>query len=123
MKNKPASDAAPGGDHPAGARRRFPRYPLDIRVSIHLLRSGEVISLWGRSNEMGRDGIGATLTGQLEPGEVVSLELTVPRSSYPMKIRALVRYRDGLRHGFEFLTLTAQQREAVDAACETLAAR
>ncbi len=104
----------------AGARRRFPRYPLDIRVSLQFFRDGAVHSIWGRTNEMGRDGIGATLTRELEPGQVVSLELTLPKTSYPMKIRALVRYRDGLRHGFEFLTLTADQREVVDQACEML---
>jgi PilZ domain len=123
MKGKPSTPNEPPGERPVHARRRFPRYPLDIRVSVRALRSGDAVSLWGRSNEMGKDGIGVTLTGQLNTGEVVSLELTLPRSSYPIKIRALVRYRDGLRHGFEFLTLTTQQREMVDRACETLAAQ
>lgn len=79
--------------------------------------------MWGRSNEMGKDGIGATLTRELDPGQVVSLELTFPKTSYPTKIRALVRYRDGLRHGFEFLTLTKEQRAVVDQACEMLASQ
>lgn len=87
---------------------------------MQLFRKGEVISLWGRTNEMGRDGIGATLTGQLETGEVVTMELLLPRSTRPIKIRALVRYRDGLRHGFEFLALTQDQRRMVDDACSML---
>jgi hypothetical protein len=61
---------------PASSPRRFPRYPIDIRVSLQVFRSGEVLSLWGRSNELGADGIGATLTRELEPGEVVSMEFT-----------------------------------------------
>jgi PilZ domain len=107
-------------ERPPSARRRFPRYPLDIRITMQLFRNGEMISLWGRTNEMGRDGIGATLTGQLLQGEVVSMELTLPRTSRAIKIRALVRYRDGLRHGFEFLALTADQRKIVDDACAML---
>jgi hypothetical protein len=40
--------------------------------------------MWGRSNELGEDGIGATLTGGLEPGEVVALELSLPLSAQPL---------------------------------------
>lgn len=81
-----------------------------------------MVSLWGRSNELGEDGIGGTLTGELELGEVVSLELALPLSSYPMKMRAIVRYRTGLRHGFEFLAMNAEQRKALARVCEMLAA-
>jgi hypothetical protein len=102
--------------------RRFPRYPLDIKLSVHVFRAGESVSLWGRSNELGEDGIGATLTGMLECGEVVAMELLLPMAAYPIKFRALVRYRDGLRHGFEFLALTAVQRNEIRRVCEMLAA-
>jgi hypothetical protein len=102
--------------------RRFPRYPLDIHIAIHVFRAGESISLWGRSNELGADGIGATLTGELVPGEVVAMELALPMAPYPIKFRALVRYRDGLRHGFEFLALSASQRDEIQRVCEILAA-
>jgi hypothetical protein len=115
-KNEPVSESS----LPASARRKFPRYPVDLRVSLQVLRAEGPVSLWGRSNELGGDGIGITLTGQLEPGEVVNLELTLPAAAAPMKIRALVRYRDGLRHGFEFLALSTKQRDAVNQACESL---
>jgi len=88
------------------ATRRFPRFPLDIRVSAKVFRSDAAIDLWGRSIEMGQDGIGVTLTGELDVGEVATLELNLPATSTPLKLRALVRYRDGLRHGFEFLPET-----------------
>jgi hypothetical protein len=58
----------------------------------------------------------------LEYGEVVAMELTLPMAAYPIKFRALVRYRDGLRHGFEFLALTALQRHEIRRVCEMLAA-
>ena len=111
----------PSSDSPKPARR-FPRYTIDLRLSISAFRSDGPISMWGRSNELGQDGIGATLTGELEPGEVVSMEMSLPHSSFPIKIRAIVRYRQGLRHGFEFLTLTDEQRKAVCRVCEMLAA-
>ncbi len=76
--------------------------------------------MWGRSTELGEDGIGATLTGEIEPGEVVSMELCLPVTSLPMRVRALARYRSGLRHGFEFLALSEEQRELLHRVCTVL---
>lgn len=103
--------------------RRYPRYSLDVRVSVKVFRPGNPIEIWGRSIELGPDGIGATLTGQLEAGEVATLELTLPGSSTPLKLRGLVRYRDGLRHGFEFLARDASQQELILRTCELLSLR
>jgi hypothetical protein len=101
--------------------RRFPRYPVDMRIAVQIFRSGETTSLWGRSNELGEDGVGGTMTGELEAGEVVSMELSLPLAAYPLKLRALVRYRIGLRHGFEFLAINDQQRDVLQRVCEMLA--
>jgi PilZ domain len=112
MSNKPSN----------ASNRRFPRYPLDIRVSAKVFRPNAPFELWGRSIEFGPDGIGVTLTGELEPGEVATLELTLPGSSQPLRLRALVRYRDGLRHGFEFLARDEIQRDVIERTCQLLAA-
>ena len=101
--------------------RRFPRYPVDMRIAVQIFRAGETTSLWGRSNELGVDGVGGTMTGELEVGEVVSMELSLPLAAYPLKLRALVRYRIGLRHGFEFLAINDQQRDVLQRVCEMLA--
>ena len=100
-------------------KRRFPRYPIDIRVSAKVFRHEAPIELWGRSIEFGQDGIGITLTGELEPGEVATLELALPGGA-PLKLRGLVRYRDGLRHGFEFLARNEIQQDAIRRTCELL---
>lgn len=102
------------------SKRRYQRYALDVRVSAKVFREGTPLELWGRSIELGLDGIGATLTGELEAGEVATLELILPATSIPLKLRALVRYRDGLRHGFEFLARDAAQEELLRRACELL---
>lgn len=103
------------------APRRFPRYAVDMRISLQVFRPTGTVSLWGRSTELGEDGIGGTLSGEVEPGEVVSLELSLPATSYPLKLRALARYRTGLRHGFEFLALNEQQKETLHRVCGMLA--
>lgn len=103
--------------------RRFPRFTIDVRLQVKMFQAGEFRSCWGRSTEMGQDGIGATLTGSLEPGEIVTLEIPLPLTPYPIKVRAIVRYRQGLRYGFEFLTLNSNQRDTIQRVCQFLATK
>lgn len=103
--------------------RRFPRFTIDIRLQVKMFQDGEFRTCWGRSTEMGQDGIGATLTGVLETGEIVTLEIPLPLTPYPIKVRAIVRYRQGLRYGFEFLTLNDAQRETIRRVCDYLATK
>ena len=91
--------------------RRFRRYTVDMRVQAQVFRAGALNTAWGRSWEMGEDGMSGTLTAEMEPGDVVSLEFTLPNSREPMRVRAVVRHRTGYRYGFEFLTVTDVQRE------------
>jgi hypothetical protein len=103
--------------------RRFPRFTIDMRLQVKMFQGGEFRTCWGRSTEMGQDGIGATLTGSLEPGEIVTLDVPLPLAPYPIKVRAIVRYRQGLRYGFEFLTLNASQRDTIERVCKFLATK
>jgi len=119
-------DAAPSGKGSANKfamMRRFPRFALDMRLQVKMFQNGEHCTCWGRSTEIGEDGIGATLTGNLEQGEIVTLEIPLPLTPYPIKVRAIVRYRQGLRYGFEFLTLKEMQRDTVRRVCQYLATK
>jgi PilZ domain-containing protein len=103
--------------------RRFPRFALDVRLQVRMFQEGEFRTCWGRSVEIGQDGIGATLTGNLETGEIVTLEVPLPLTPYPIKVRAIVRYCQGLRYGFEFLTMNEAQRDTILRVCQYLATR
>jgi hypothetical protein len=103
--------------------RRYPRYALDVRLQVRMFQDGEFQTCWGRSTELGQDGIGATLTGNLQTGEIVTLEIPLPLATYPIKVRAIVRYQQGLKYGFEFLTLNEAQRENLRRVCEYLATK
>jgi PilZ domain. len=107
----------------ANFTRRFPRFGIDVRLQVKMFQAGEFRTCWGRSTEMGQDGIGATLTGSLEPGEIVTLDIPLPLTPYPIKVRAIVRYRQGLRYGFEFLTLNDSQRDTIRRVCDYLATK
>jgi len=103
--------------------RRYPRFGIDLRMQVKMFQAGEFRSCWGRSTELGQDGIGATLTGSLESGEIVTLEIPLPLSAYPLKVRAIVRYSQGLHYGFEFLTLNDMQRDTIRRVCQMLATK
>lgn len=131
-KARAAAASANGGSDPHAGEtrssktpftRRFPRFALDVRLQVKMFQAGEFRTCWGRSVEMGQDGIGATLTGTLETGEIVTLEIPLPLSPYPIKVRAIVRYCQGLRYGFEFLTLNDHQRDTIKRVCQYLATK
>jgi hypothetical protein len=102
-------------------RRRFPRFRFDVRIRLSVFREGVTTLLWGRSSELGADGIDATLSGELTVGEVVGMEFPLPVAPHVMKVRAIVRYSQGLRCGFEFLVVTSEQRDMMSRTCEVLA--
>jgi hypothetical protein len=101
--------------------RRFSRHRFDVRIQVSVFRDGLTATCWGRTSELGQDGIGATLSGVLQAGEVVSLEFPIPLPPHAMKVRAVVRYSDGLRCGFEFLVVTDEQKLMLHQVCVVLA--
>lgn len=111
------------GENKYAAQRKYPRFVLDVRLQVKMFQEGEFRTCWGRSTEIGQDGIGATLTGSLTKGEIVTLEIPLPLTPYPIKVRAIVRFCQGLRYGFEFLTMNEAQRDTVRRVCQYLATR
>jgi hypothetical protein len=101
--------------------RRYSRYRFDVRIQVTVFREGLTTTCWGRTSELGLDGIGATLSGEMQPGEVVSLEFPVPVPPHITKLRAVVRYSEGLRCGLEFLVVTEEQRLILRQLCVVLA--
>ena len=100
--------------------RRFSRYRFDVRVQASVFRDGQTTTCWGRTSELGQDGIGATLSGEFRSGEVVSLEFPIPLPPHLIQLRAVVRYCDGLRCGFEFLVVTEEQKLMLHQVCVVL---
>lgn len=58
-------------------------------------------------------GIAAVLAGELAPGEMVTLDVSLTPDSEPVRTTAAVRYHDKLRCGFEFISLSPDQRSAI----------
>jgi c-di-GMP-binding flagellar brake protein YcgR len=104
-----------------GWRRRYQRYRADFPLKATLLREDGYVEIRGRCGDIGHGGMGAVFTAEVPKGEVVSLEFRFSASGEPMVIRSIVRYRRGFGHGLEFMGLSAEQQQAIDAFCEGLA--
>ena len=102
--------------------RHFPRYPIDVRVVVKVQHERGVDMLRGRSTDISQSGMGVTLGGELNEGEVVNMEFYLPFTREALHLRAVVRRRNGLNYGLEFITLSAAQRAAIQRLHEPLAA-
>lgn len=95
--------------------REHPRFLIDIRLVV---RSEKV--LHGRTKNLGEGGLGATIAGDLQLGEIVRLEFQLPEVPDPMAIHAEVRYRKGFQFGFKFINPTQEQCESIRRATRAL---
>ena len=101
-------------------RRRFPRYRADLKLGIRLLGPDGYSQINGLCNQIGEGGLGAIISSELSIGEVVDLNLSVPSQPAPVSLRAVVRWRERLQHGFEFYGATPEQLAAIRGYCNTL---
>ena len=107
--------ASNGQAHTTGSHkpRRYRRFPLDARICLS--RPGQRYPLYGRTLGISEAGISALLAADLDPGVTVHLEFALPTHPKPLAVRAIVRNRSGARYGFEFLSLSEAQRQAISA--------
>src|SRR3984885_15924560 len=106
-----AGAQARGAGQPS--RRRGLRYGVQAPLDVTVLRSGVPDSVPGRSLNLGSGGVAAILAAELLPGEVVGVEIILPRALVPLRARARVRHQDKLHCGMEFVGLSAEQKAAI----------
>lgn len=89
-------------ERPAIEKRRAPRYPARTPTEISIqARKGR---LTGDLLDMSEDGMGfATVTSNLEIGEIVSVELPTNGAGETAHLKAVVRYSLNERYGLEFV--------------------
>jgi CheY-like chemotaxis protein len=91
------------------SKRRFPRYPVQAPVAVNVTKPSGITTVQGIAVDVAEGGMGGLLEGDVEPGDVVSVNLQIPEC--PLRgLRAQVRYRNGASYGFEFIDLTAPQQ-------------
>ena len=107
------------GEKPKYAeRRRFARYRTNLPVRV---RDRQQRTHIGHCFVIAEGGLGATLPETVSVGSIVQLLFTIPPHSTPLKVLALVRNKIDRQHGFEFLSLTENDRLLLRQYCNELA--
>lgn len=90
--------------------RQLPRYKLERALRL-TVSEGKVVE--GSTLDVSEGGLGAKAIGGLSVGQEVELEFCLPQRDDAFAVRAIVRHAGVMRCGFEFLTITPEQRMAV----------
>jgi PilZ domain len=91
------------------APRRCPRTLYSVPMRLRMLMPGGVRMTRGVSLDVGEGGLGALVENNLKVGDVVEMELSLPKQE--LNAVAIVRYNNSSRCGFEFLGLTAEEHQ------------
>jgi hypothetical protein len=94
-------------------RRRHPRYRTDFQVTASYLAASQYRRFEGHCSDISESGLGILFATDINNGEVVGLSFSIPGSTTVWELRAVVRYSRGYHYGFEFLSLTTEQRESL----------
>jgi hypothetical protein len=66
-----------------------------------------------RSLDVSEGGLGAKVRGSCPEGQSVELQFALDDGGMPMHLRAVCKYGSDARHGFQFLDISAEQRETI----------
>ena len=99
--------------------RRYPRVEIDVPVVlVEMPQAGKPVLLQGHSITLSEGGLGAVIESRLtHPKRNVTIRFPGPRARQELAVNARLRYRNGMRHGFEFVHLTREDRDAVRELC------
>lgn len=98
-------------------RRRCARYYLDKRLQI-IVNDGRTSKIiYGRTRDISEGGIGVVISDSLAPESRVAVELPVDFQTSPLRMNAVVCYRRGFSHGFEWIALEPADLAAIRRIC------
>ncbi len=104
-----SSGPAEVGSHP---QRKFLRRKVDVRVRISAEQNAPDV-VHGRCTIIGEGGFGAVLTAEIPDSGYFWAEFRTPVLNEELKVRVNIRQRRGFQYGFQFVSLTREQRTQV----------
>ncbi len=86
-------------------------------VAVTMLTKDGYDTFHGRCTEISVAGLGCMIACEMDLGELVRLEIGLPDQELKLLLKAVLRRRRGLLHGFEFVTVSPEQCEALQLLC------
>ncbi len=96
------------------------RYAISTAVRVRIVRAGQTIEAIGKSLDMSEEGVCVALESPLLPGELLTLQFSIPTYRNQLEVRGVVRHSNCTKYGIEFLPLDGDQRDALRALCSVL---
>ena len=97
----------------ADPKRISGRFEFRIEFTGIFRRYGKEATFRGWSRDLSESGMGAYVPVDLREGELVELDLPLEAGTPKLRVAAKVRRAQGSEYGFEFVTLSANQRAAI----------
>ena len=101
---------------PVAERRHIQRYHFDQMLKITRLVGGRETTLSGWTADISDGGVGAVIPEVFPPGTRSTIRFRTERDGPELVIEAVIRHQRGFHHGFEFVSLMADQLLQIRAA-------
>jgi len=103
--------SAPSFEDPS-AERRWQRYHFDVPIRLVFENGNHARVAEGRGTELNEGGLGLYAGIELEIGDHVEVELTVPFYCLALRLKGVVRNRpgNGYYYGIQFVETDATQK-------------
>ena len=107
-------------DQDGADKRKWPRYVIDVALRASVNSGGGARTVYGSGIEVSKGGLKAVLPAEIEIGEWVDLEMTLPYCSQALVLSTVVRNRSSFTYGLEFVGITTEQQTEIERACRLL---
>jgi len=94
--------------------RRWPRYRINVPVRVLVQRPDKTAIVNGRGMELNEGGMALFAGVELKVGQRVEIEFTPPYEGEPLRVRGVIRDRNGYNYGSEFLLLNGEDKQQVE---------
>jgi hypothetical protein len=101
------------GFEPGRELRRFPRFPLDLRIKVNFKVNKITQRALVKTIEIATHGISVNSPVELPLNSQVELEILLPGTKIPLRLWAVIRNKNGTRYGVEFLSASDAQRSEI----------
>ena len=99
--------------------RSFARFAFNAPVAVSYSETGTA-AIKGKIVDIGLGGLRLFLDEDVAVGQRLWLEFSLPDVAEPLRLMSKVKHGFDRQYGFQFLTISPEQRELIRAACQSM---